>query len=164
MSAFFIAGVVAVASAGMTVTRRHAVHALLYFVISLLAIAVMFLTLGAGLAAALQAIVYAGAIMTLFVFVVMVLNKGDAAVDVERQLTEPTVWIGPGLMSLILLVELAFLLRGAPALNPAASVTLVAVSSSLFGTYVLGVELASMVLLAGLVSAFHLGRKTRSNP
>ena len=60
----------------MVITRRNAVHALLYLVVSLLAVAVVFFMLGAPFVAALEVIIYAGAIMVLFVFVVMLLNLG----------------------------------------------------------------------------------------
>ena len=58
----------------MVVTRTNLVHALLYLVVSLFAVAVVFYTLGAPFVAALEVIVYAGAIMMLFVFAVMLLN------------------------------------------------------------------------------------------
>ena len=62
----------------LTITRLNAVHALLYLVVSLLAVAVAFYTMGAPLVAALEVIIYAGAIMVLFIFVVMMLNLGSA--------------------------------------------------------------------------------------
>ena len=61
------------------ITHTRAVHALLYFIVSLLAVAVIFYVLGAPMAAALEVIIYAGAIMVLFVFVVMMLNLGPQA-------------------------------------------------------------------------------------
>ncbi len=73
---FYIAAAVAVLSTLMVVTRTNLVHALLYLVISLFAVAVVFYTLGAPFVAALEVIVYAGAIMMLFLFAVMLLNAG----------------------------------------------------------------------------------------
>ena len=73
--AFYVAGARALLATLMAVTR-NAVHALLYLIVSLLSVAVTFYTLGAPFAAALEVIVYAGAIMVLFVFVVMLLNLG----------------------------------------------------------------------------------------
>jgi len=72
--AFYIAAAVAVISTVMAITRLVAVHALLYLIVSLLAVAVVFYTMGAPLVAALEVIIYAGAIVVLFVFVVMMLN------------------------------------------------------------------------------------------
>ena len=75
--AFYIAGAVAVLSTVLMLTRLNVVHALLYLIVSLLAVAVVFYVLGAPFVAALEVIVYAGAIMVLFVFVVMMLNLGE---------------------------------------------------------------------------------------
>ena len=76
--AFYIAAIVAIVSTVLTITRLNAVHALLYLIVSLLAVAVVFYALGAPFVAALEVIIYAGAIMVLFVFVVMMLNLGSA--------------------------------------------------------------------------------------
>ena len=77
--AFYIAAIVAIVSTVLTITRLNAVHALLYLIVSLLAVAVVFYTMGAPFVAALEVIIYAGAIMVLFVFVVMMLNLGKRA-------------------------------------------------------------------------------------
>ena len=94
-AAFYAAGAVAVIATVLTITRLNAVHALLYLVVSLLAVAVTFYTMGAPLVAALEVIIYAGAIMVLFVFVVMMLNLGRRAVESERQLIQGNIWVGP---------------------------------------------------------------------
>jgi len=158
--AFDIAAIVAVAATVATLTRLNAVHALLYLIVSLLAVAVAFYALGAPFAAALEVIVYAGAIMVLFVFVVMMLNLGEPAVQQESQWLHPSMWIGPGVLLTILLVELVYMLVAGPH-QPvgAASIGAKQVGIVLFGPYVLGVELASMLLLAGLMGAHHLGRR-----
>ncbi|MFX5933707.1 NADH-quinone oxidoreductase subunit J, partial [Acinetobacter baumannii] len=90
------------------ITHTNAVHALLYLIISLMAVAVVFYSLGAPFAAALEVIVYAGAIMVLFVFVVMMLNLGSQTADQERHWLEPRIWFGPSIMAAILLVVLVF--------------------------------------------------------
>ena len=72
--------------------RRHAVHALLYLIVSLLAVAVDFYALGAPFVAALEIMIYAGAIMVLFVFVVMMLNLAEHAMEVEREWLKPRNW------------------------------------------------------------------------
>ncbi len=68
------------------VTHTNPVHALLYLIISLLAIAGVFFSLGAYFAGALEIIVYAGAIMVLFVFVVMMLNLGGSEIEQGAQM------------------------------------------------------------------------------
>jgi NADH-quinone oxidoreductase subunit J len=215
---FYISSAIAVLATILVITRANAVHALLYLVVSLLAVAMVFFTLGAPFAAALEVVVYAGAIVVLLVFVVMMLNQGPVSISQERAWLRPRIWIGPGILSLILLGELAYVLVGQPASqtvgqpasrpvsqlgrsdrsdesdmsdgsdslrprvsslkppdsnlplpqspirNPQSAISQSprAVGLALFGPYVIGVELASLLLLAGLVAAFHLGAPDES--
>jgi len=159
MVAFYIAAGVALVATLLAITRLNAVHALLYFIVSLLALALIFLMFGAHFAAALEVIVYAGAIMVLFVFVIMMLNLGPLATAQERRWIRPQTWIGPSLLTSILGAELVWVVtRGTAAVSGAAEVSPKDVGIALFGPYLLGVEMASMLLLAGLIGAFHLGR------
>jgi len=80
---FYVASAVALFATTMVITNTNPVHALLYLVVSLLAIAMVFFTLGAPFAGVLEVIIYAGAIMVLFVFVVMMLNLGQRTVEFE---------------------------------------------------------------------------------
>src|SRR5690606_1771749 len=141
------------------ITRVNAMHALLYLVVSLLAVAAVFFVLGAPFAAMLEIIVYAGANMVLFVFVVMMLTLGDGTIEQERRWLWPQLWIGPGILSAILLIELLYLLSvgdlGPP---PGNEVGARAAAERRLGPYLLAVELASMLLLAGLVGAYRIGR------
>lgn len=158
---FYLAAGVAVIATALVITRRHAVHALLYLIVSLLAVAIVFFTLGAAFAAALEVIIYAGAIMVLFLFVVMLLNLGRQTAEQETQWTQPGTWIGPGLLTAVLLAEVLYVLAGAGVTGRGgASIGPQAVGVALFGPYMLGVELASFLLLTGLVGAYHLGRRT----
>ncbi len=163
--AFYISGAVAIVATLMVITRLNAIHALLYLIVSLLAVAVAFFTLGAPFVAALEVIIYAGAIMVLFIFVIMMLNLGQAATKQESQWLSPGMWVGPAILALILGIELVYLFSaGELGTNGRDLVSVKAVSpqevgASLFSTYLLGAELAGMLLLAGLVGAFHLGRK-----
>jgi hypothetical protein len=93
--AFYIAGAVSVISTVLMLTRLNVVHALLYLIVSLLAVAVVFYVLGAPFVAALEVIIYAGAIMVLFVFVVMMLNLGEHGAEMEKQWLTPGIWTGP---------------------------------------------------------------------
>lgn len=157
--AFYLASAVALFATARVITGLNPVHALLNLIVSLLAVAMIFFVLGAPFAGILEIIVYAGAIMVLFVFVVMMLNLGSATVAQERLWLKPGVWIGPALLSLLLLGQMIYLLSGSE-LHPA-GVKLVdgkQVGIALFGPYLLVVELASMLLLAALVAAYHLGR------
>lgn len=158
---FYLSAVVAIVATLLMVTRLNAVHALLYLIVSLLAVAVVFYTLGAPLVAALEVIIYAGAIMVLFVFVVMMLNLGERATAMERQWLTPGMWIGPAILGAILVVELGFLVSSGSAPGSAEVIEPKQVGITLFGPYLIGVELASMLLLVGLVGAFHIGQQRR---
>jgi NADH-quinone oxidoreductase subunit J len=161
---FFVAAAVAVIATGMVITTRKAIYALLYLVISFLALALVFYVLGAPFVAALEVIIYAGAIMVLFLFALMLIDPGRADEAREREWMRPRAWIIPSALTAVLLFELIYVLaRGgvpgglansAKALDAAAQVK--AVGISLFGPYLLGVELASVLLLAGLVAAHRL--------
>jgi NADH-quinone oxidoreductase subunit J len=156
---FVLTSAIAVISTVLAITRANAVHALLYFVVSLFAAAFLFLLLGAPFVAVLEVIVYAGAIIVLFLFAVMLLNLGPQSVEKERRRNEPKRWIGPSALALVLAGELVWVfLRGTGATAPGAGVGPKQVGIALFGPYVLAVEIASMLLLAGLVGAYHLGR------
>jgi len=156
---FYGSAIIAVLATLLVITRTNIVHALLYFIVSLLAIAVIFYTLGAPFAAALEIIVYAGAIMVMFLFVVMMLNLGHVTQDQEKAWLTPSVWIGPSIMAVPLLAAVIYSIN----LNQEQMAHTVVggkeIGIALFGPYVLAVELASMLLLAGLVGAYHLARK-----
>ena len=81
----YISGCIAVIASVMVISRTNAVHALLYLIVSLLSVALIFFILGAPFVAALEVIIYAGAIMVLFIFAVMMLNVTKDAADQERQ-------------------------------------------------------------------------------
>jgi NADH-quinone oxidoreductase subunit J len=159
---FYIAGAVAVISTLLVVTRRNTIHALLYLVVSLFAVAVVFYTLGAPFVAALEVIVYAGAIVVLFLFTVMLLNLGREAEAEEQRRLRPASWIGPGILAAVLLVELGVAIAsGATAQVGARAVEPREVGVALYGPYAIGVELASTLLLAALIGARHLGQRQR---
>jgi NADH-quinone oxidoreductase subunit J len=156
---FYLSALVSVIATLLAITRVNVTHALLYFIVSLLSLAIIFYTLGAHFAAALEVIVYAGAIMVMFLFVIMMLNMGQTTVDQERAWFKPTMWIGPSLLSAPLLVELVSVINTVQGDAAHTVITAKQVGIDLFGPYVLAVELASMLLLAGLVGAYHLARK-----
>jgi len=160
--AFYLAASIAVLSTVLVITCANGVHALLYLVVSLLAVALVFYTLGAAFAAALEVIVYAGAIVVLLVFLVMMLNLGDAAAIREAQWMTPKIWIGPSILSAILFIELAALLTSRNTGAPSLVVILPQdVGIALFGPYILCVELASILLLAALIGAYRLANTSR---
>ncbi len=162
--AFYISGAVAIYATAAAITRLNAVHALLYFIVSLFALAVVFFTLGAPFVAALEIIIYAGAIVVLFVFVVMLLNLGQRAIEAERRWLDPGMWTGPTVLAGILAAEVFWIALRGSAGGASRPVGPKLVGIALYGPYVLGVELASMLLLAGLVGAYHLGWREPARP
>ena len=115
---FYIAAAVAVICTIMVITNYNAVHALLYLIVSLLSVALIFFLLGAPFAAALEVIVYAGAIMVLFVFVVMMLNPESQSIRSRKQLLRPRMWFGPAMPAAILLGELIYVLTAGSGASP----------------------------------------------
>jgi NADH-quinone oxidoreductase subunit J len=161
---FYIAAAVAAVSTVMVVTRSNAVYSLLYLIVSLLSVGLIFFVLGAPFIAALEVIIYAGAIMVLFVFTIMMLNLGPQTVEQERRWLSGRMWAGPSVLVVILLAEMLYVLWGGD--HPVEGRHIVEpkeVSMALFGPYIMIVELSSMLLLGGLVAAYHLGRRVREN-
>lgn len=159
---FYIASAVAILATIMVITRYNVVHALLYLVASFLAIAVVFFVLGAPFIAALEIIVYAGAIVVLIIFVIMMLNLKKESVEQEEKWVTRKVWVGPAILCSILLAEMVYILATSDAtvLNDH-EVDSKAVGMSLYGPYVIGVELCGLLLMSGIVGAYHLGRQKK---
>ena len=160
---FYLMALVAIVSTVRVVTNANPVHALLNLIISLLAVAGIFMIVGAPFAGALEVIVYAGAIMVLFVFVVMMLNLGQHTVEQERKWLTSDAWAVPALLSFLLGLTLVWMISSdytpAGALLGKVVIGPKAVGQALFTQYLLLVEIAAMLLLAALVAAFHLGKR-----
>ena len=156
---FYLAGAIAIIATFAVIVQTNIVHALLYLILSLLAVAVIFYVLGAPFAAVLEAIVYAGAILVLFLFVIMMLNLGQHTRDQEKGWLPGRMFLAPGVMSALLLGQLLNVLSQVDQNMAVTRVGVMEVSALLFGPYVLAVELASILLLAGLVSAYHLAKR-----
>jgi NADH-quinone oxidoreductase subunit J len=160
---FYIAAFVTILATVMVITRHNPVHALLYLIVSLLSMSVVFFLLGAPFVAILEVIIYAGAIMVLFIFVVMLLNLGAETVQQEKAWLKGTVWAGPSLLSIILLAEISYLIYSSGSGSYVVkTVDSKAVAISLFGPYMIAVELAAMLLMAGIVGAAHIGHHKKA--
>lgn len=153
-------GAIALIAALMVVTRSSIVHALMYLVAMLLALAAVFFALGAGFAGALQILIYAGAIVAVFVFVVMTVDSTPEALALEKARLRRG-WRGPALLALLVLLPM-FGGLGATAVS-AVPVPVKAIGALLFGPWAIAVELASFLLLAALLTARHLARR-EDNP
>lgn len=161
---FYISSLVAIIATIMVVTRHEPIHALLYLVVSFLAVAGIFVSVGAPFIAALEIIVYAGAIIVLFIFVTMMLNLGKETAVQEKQWLQPKVWAGPSILALVLLAQMVVLLtKGDAATMNAQTVEIKKVSLSLYGEYVLALELAGFLLTAGIVGAAHIGKHKKKH-
>ncbi len=179
---FMITTIVCLISALLTVTAHNAIHALLYLVTMMIAIALIFFLFGSPFAAALQIIVYAGAVMVLFVFVTMMLHQGEKSILDEKALFSLKNAKGPLLLATILISEL-LMISVQPLEMNSSLVPLSAISSGteqdsaqrdntsqpnsvkslaiqLYGPYRLLVIIAAMLLLSALIAAIHIARKT----
>jgi len=162
-ASFYIAALVAVVATIMVITRYNMIHALLYLVVSFLAIAIVFFVLGAPFIAALEIIVYAGAIVVLIIFAIMMLNLRAESVEQEKQWLTKEILIGPAVLALILLGELIYIASVSPVSTDVVERVIdpKAVGIALYGPYVIGVELSGILLMAGIVGAYHLGRQRK---
>ena len=159
---FYLAATVAIVSTVMVITSYNMIHALIYLIISFLSIAIVFFMLGAPFIAALEVIIYAGAIVVLVIFVIMMLNLRHETVEEEKRWLTRDIFIFPSILSTVLLGELIYILVHAgttpldqPTINSAQ------VGIALYGPYVIGVELSGILLMSGIVGAYHLGRQKK---
>lgn len=166
---FYLFGLVAVASACVFVTRKSPVAAALWLVNVLFCLAALFVLLDAQFIGAIQVLVYAGAIMVVFLFVIMLLNLGEPARIADAR---STVWyiLAGGLAIVVLAVMMVRLPHPVPIetfrIAPDSLVTearstgaVAPVAVPLFTEYLLAFEVTSVLLLAAVVGAVVLGRK-----
>ena len=154
---FYLLAAVILVSTGLAITRRNLVHAVVYLVISFFGSAMIFYLFGAPILAALEIIVYAGAIMILFLFIIMMLKTEG----MEEKLFHLRQWApGMGLAVVSLSVCILLLISADPASREplATAVADPAVFGHfLFRRHWLSIEIASLLLLVALVGALHLG-------
>jgi NADH-quinone oxidoreductase subunit J len=161
---FYLSSLVAIVATILVITRHHPIHALLYLVVSFMAISMIFLSIGAPFVAVLEIILYAGAIIVLLIFVVMLLNLGTDTAEQEKQWLQPKVWVGPAVLALVLLGEMvALILKGNAVNMELPPVQPKQVSLSLYREYIIAVELAGFLLMAGIVGAAHIGKHKKKH-
>lgn len=178
---FYFFASVAIAAGLMCVTRKNPLASAIWLVVSMSSLAGLFLLLGSEFLAVIQVLVYAGAVMVLFIFVIMLLNLGLAPSDIAR----PGVWIPAVVLSTVLAVELVTLrlytperlayefTRTAELTSPAAVFpggaaaeaasaqvgVLGAVAEPLFTQWLIPFELTSVLLLAAIVGAVVVAKR-----
>lgn len=153
---YVVAGFILVAT-GLAITRRHPVHAVVYLILSFLGSALLFYLLGAPFLAALEIIIYAGAIMVLFLFVIVLL-KGEAAAEVGMT---PAQWAPALVLGLVFLLVAVLLVITDP--RSRVPLEMAVASPRAFGRFIfekywLALEIISLILLVGLMAVIQLGR------
>ncbi|HXH28395.1 MAG TPA: NADH-quinone oxidoreductase subunit J [Candidatus Polarisedimenticolia bacterium] len=158
---FYVFASIALVAAVMVIWSRHPVHSAIYLVLTFLCVAGIYVLLQAEFIAAVQVLVYAGGIMVLFLFVIMLVNLTEAARSRMRVHAGVSALIGLAVVGLILYVYA----HGHPA-NPAAggalpgaAGNLQAVGLALYRDYVLPFEVASILLLVAMIGAIVLARQ-----
>ncbi len=169
---FVISAVVAVFGATMMISQRNPVASVLYMIVSLLAQAVLYIQLNALFMGAVLIIVYAGAILVLFLFIIMLLNlRGRETDDGHR---EPVGRITKYLVSILLILEMVFVIRNGfiasglegSGLDAAAADgfgSVEAVAELLFTRYLYPFELTSILIIAAIVGAVVMAKKENKN-
>ena len=157
---FLVVALIAIASAAGLVVKKNPIHGALFLVTNLGAVAVMYLMLGAEFLAVAQVIVYAGAIMVLFVFAIMVRipGKEETGPDPRRRLRLRAVPIGALLGALLLLV-IGVVRRSPPAAPAAPGGNVETIGRLLFTDYLFPFELTSVLLLAAMVGVLLMARR-----
>ena len=165
---FYLFGIVAIVSALLFVTRKSPVAAAMWLVTTMFSLAALYVMLDAHFIGAIQVIVYAGAIMVVFLFVIMLLNLGHPS---ELADARGTGWkVAAGLVGLALLAQVFALTRaripdamqlppGYVAQDVARQGAITPIARPLFTEYLLAFELTSILLLTAIVGAVVLARR-----
>ena len=160
---FWLFGIVGIGSAILMVAKRNPVHSALFLVVVLFCVAGIYLLLGAEFLAAIQIIVYAGAIMVLFLFVIMLINvEQEARYGGGRVVLKTCGMVGAGLLLLVLVTAGGFKAMegyGVAGQEAEGAGNTRQIAEALFTEYVLPFEVTSILLLAAIVGAIVLARK-----
>lgn len=158
---FWALALVGMACGVMVVWHRNPMSSAIYLVVTMLCLAGLYVLLGGLFVAVIQVLIYAGAVMVLMLFVVMMLNLGEETLQREGT---PLAWAMAGIVGLILVIRLGVLFGayagGALAERAAEFGTIQATGAKLFGDYALPFELTSILLLVAIIGAVILARRT----
>jgi len=160
---FFVCGLLAITGAILLILAREPIHSALALILVMISLAVLYLLLGAPFIAAVQIIVYAGAVMVLFVFVIMLLNAG---VEERTNFSRIAKFVGMPL-GFVLLLWMAHWLAHSPAGtaiatgagSPASEASTVDLSIQLFRQYLFPFEATSILILIAILGALVLARR-----
>lgn len=157
---FYILAVIALASALMVVTRKNAIASAVYLVVTMCTIAGLFMQLGAIFVATLQIIVYAGAIMVLFLFVIMLLNLRKDEFGFDTRVFQRLFAV---LLGVVFLVQMVLIVSRLP-LKPGQPIDtemgkVAPLSTKLFTQYLYPFEITSVLLLAAIIGAVVIAKR-----
>ena len=165
MVLFIVLGAIAIAAALGVIIARKAIYSALFLLVNFCSLAGLYLLLNAQFLAAAQVIVYAGAIVVLFLFATMLLGGGDEIPNLKSQISKNYLAI---VLAFVLLVEVGYVFlsgtltgtQGSDTAEAIASVGNVqAIGKLLFTDYLLPFELAAVLLLIGIIGAVVLAKK-----
>lgn len=156
---FYLVAFIILTATALAVTRRHLMHAIVYLVLSFFGTALLFYLLGAPFLAVLEVIIYAGAIMVLFLFIVMMLEikPPDTARGAYLRQWLPAAVLGALCLAAACVLILFKSGRGLPL--PLSAASPLEFGRFLFQKYWFSVEIVSFLLFAALVGALYLGRR-----
>jgi NADH-quinone oxidoreductase subunit J len=155
---FYVLGLIILVASALAITSRNVMHAIVYLVVSFFGVAPLFYLLGAPLLALLEIIIYAGAIMVLFIFIVMMLKIEGSPGPAGRALKQ---WAPALVLSALSGGIMVLLIWQAPAQESALPLAMAGpreFGQFVFHHYWFAVEIASFLLFAALVGAYYLGR------
>ncbi|MEK7264172.1 MAG: NADH-quinone oxidoreductase subunit J [Bacteroidota bacterium] len=159
---FFIIGGLAVFAAAMVVLRKNPVISALFLIVNMMSLAVLYLSLQAQFIAIIQVLVYAGAVMVLFLFVLMLLNLGEESTWTEKITVKKMLAFG---LAAVFLGQLLYVFTSSP--MPLSSLpasareigTVESIGKTLFTDYIFPFEATSFLLLTAIVGAIVLAKK-----
>jgi len=150
---FFFFAAIAVGAAINVLAQKHVLYSALSLILMLTAVSVLFILLQADFLAVINVIVYAGAIMVLFVFVIMLLNLPEDEDGADRLRWLKFIGIPLGLFFLVLVVTTLWNLKASPGTQPQLVGSPAAIGQSLFTDFVLPFEVTSLLILIALMGA-----------
>lgn len=158
---FYVLAAITLVSAVFVVFMRRPVHNVLFMIVTMIGLACLFILLHAEFLAMVQIIVYAGAVMVLFLFVIMLLNLDQVVLPSEKLKARYGAGIIMAMMMIVFLIPASRGLKSAgsvPSL-PAGMTNTEIIARELFTTYLLPFEIASILLLAAIVGTVVIGKK-----
>ena len=155
---FYLLAVVILTATGLAITRRHPVHAVLYLIVAFLGTAALFFLLGAPLLAAFMVIIYAGAIMVLFLFVIMMFQQTPREIGLLSEWGPATLL---GVVFLAVAIAMVFKDPDSGIILQGAMVQPGDFGYFLFDRYWLAIEIVSILLLVALVTIVQLGKRRK---